>query len=72
MLFNINDRTLPCWGLQACQMSLAHVMQYVFASKAPQAVSMTHVMVDVYRMDKAVVMEYQAAQERISTTYRDR
>ena len=30
---------------------------------------MTHAMVDVYRMDKAVVMEYQAAQERISTTH---
>ena len=31
-----------------------------------QAISMMHAMVDVYRMDKAVVMEYQASQEGIS------
>ena len=39
------------------------------ASKALQAISMTHAMVDVYRMHKVVVMEYQAAPKRISTTY---
>ena len=33
------------------------------ASKELQTISMMHVMVDVYRMDKAVVMEYQASQE---------
>ena len=38
------------------------------ASKASQAISITHEMVDVYRIDKTVAMEYQAAQERISTT----
>ena len=33
------------------------------ASKELQTISMMHVMVDVYCMDKAVVMEYQASQE---------
>ena len=39
---------------------------------ASQAISMMHAMVDVYHMDKAVVMEYQASQEGISISYRDR
>jgi len=34
-------------------------------------ISMMHAMVDVYCMDKAVVMEYQAAQEGIGISYRD-
>ena len=34
------------------------------ASKAPKVIAMTHAMVDVYRMHKAVIMEYQAAQEK--------
>ena len=42
-----------------CPSTTNAVERLNLASKAPQA---THAMVDVYCMDKAVVMEYQAAQ----------
>ena len=48
------------------------IEQLNLVSKAPQAISMIHAMVDVYHMDKAAVMEYQAVQEGISISYRDR
>ena len=43
------------------------------ASNAPQAILMMHTMVDVYHMNKAAVMEYQAQDAYgISISYRDR
>lgn len=66
----LSDMSSKAWS--TCPSTTNAVERLNLASKAPQAISMTHAMVDVYRMDKAVVMEYQAAQERISTTYRDR
>ena len=68
----LSDMLSKAWS--TCPSTTNAIEWLNLASKAPQAISMTHTLVDVYRMDKAVVMEYhdQAAQERISTTYRDR
>ena len=66
----LSDMSSKAWS--TCSSTTNAVERLNLASKAPQAISMTHAMVDVYHMDNAVVMECQAAQERISTTYRDR
>ena len=65
----LSDMSSKLWS--TCP-STTNALRLNLASKAPQAIPMTHAMVDVYHMDKAVVMEYQAAQERIRTAYRDR
>ena len=44
----------------ACPSTTNAVERLNLASKVPQTISMMHAMVDVYRMYKAVVMEYQA------------
>ena len=62
----LSDMSSKAWSTYPSTTNAVEWLNLV--SKAPQAISMTH----VYHMDKAVVMEYQAAQERISTTYRDR
>ena len=66
----LSDMSLTAWS--TCPSTTNAVERLNLASKAPQAISMMHAMVDVYRMDKAVVMEHQAAQEGISISYRDR
>ena len=65
-----SDMSIAVWS--ACPSTTNAVERLNLASKAPQAISMMHAMVDVYRMDKAVVMEYQASQEGVSISYRDR
>lgn len=67
---SVSDMSSKTWS--TCPSTTNAVERLNLASKAPQAISMIHAMVDVYRMDKAAVMEYQAAQEGISISYRDR
>ena len=66
----LSDISSKAWS--TCPSTTNAIEWLNLASKAPQTISMTHAMVDAYRMDKAIVMEYQAAQETIRTTYRDR
>ena len=65
-----SNMSVAVWS--ACPSTTNAVERLNLASKAPQVISMMHAMVDVYRMDKAVVMEYQASQEGVSISYRDR
>ena len=66
----LSDMSTTTWS--TCPSTTNAVERLNLASKAPQAISMIHAMVDVYHIDKAVVMEYQAVQEGISISYRDR
>jgi len=65
-----SDMTSSTW--KACPSTTNAVERHNLASKSPHAVSIMHAMVDVYRMDKAVIMEHLAALEGTSTSYRDR
>ena len=65
-----SDMTSSTW--KACPSTTNAVERHNLSSKSPHAVSIMHAMVDVYRMDKAVIMEHLAASEGTSICYRDR
>ena len=60
----LSDMSVAVW--LGCPSTTNAVERLNSASKVPQVISTMHAMVDVYRIDKAVVMEYQASQEEIS------
>jgi len=67
-----------CWSdmdsstWKKCPSTTNAIERINLASKSPHAISIMHAMVNVYRMDKAMVMEHLAATEGTSLSYRDR
>ena len=66
----LSDMPSSTWKM--CPSTTNAVERQNLASKSPHAISIMHAMVDVYRMDKAVIMEHLAASEGTSLSYRDR